>query len=153
MRVFMSFDVNNTKVQTYLDKYLVDNAYSAENYQAPRFYISIGRIILNFPNPGMLHYHDLHHVVSGYGTGLVGEAEVSAYELRSGCPSFLIFIFCIGSICIGLALSPVRVLKAWRIAKGTHTLYRSSIPYQTLIGMEIADLRLSLNIPPRGFGK
>ena len=30
-------------------------------------------------------FHDLHHVVTGYGTDLLGEAEIGAWELASDC--------------------------------------------------------------------
>ena len=43
--------------------------------------------VYDLPNPGFLPWHDLHHVATGYGTGLIGEAEISAYELRAGCGS------------------------------------------------------------------
>jgi len=52
------------------------------------------------PNPGYLPWHDLHHVATGYKTGLIGEAEISAYELRSGCRSFFIIILCVGAMMI-----------------------------------------------------
>ncbi len=30
-------------------------------------------------------FHDLHHLVTGYGTDLIGEAEIGAWELGSDC--------------------------------------------------------------------
>ena len=30
-------------------------------------------------------FHDLHHVLTGYGTNLLGEAEIGAWELGSDC--------------------------------------------------------------------
>ena len=148
----MNCDPNPRKVKTLRDKYLAENSYNAEDYDAPRFYISVGKLVLNFPNPGKLRHHDLNHVVSGYGTGLIGEAEISAYEVRCGFPSSLILFFCIGSIIIGLGLSPSRILRAWRAAKGAQTLYRSSIPYEELLEMDVVELRRVLKIPDGGFG-
>ena len=147
----MNTDNETQKVGWLIRKYLDDNGYQVDGYIDRRFKISVGFLVLDFPNPGKLPYHDLHHVVSGYGTGLIGEAEVSAYELRGGCPTAMILFLCLGSISIGSVLSPRRVWRAWRIARGTSTLYDSSIPYKQLLEMDVHDLRGCLNIPERGF--
>lgn len=147
----MSSSRDHESVRSYIDRYLKDNGYSADGYEDRRFKVSVGKFVLNFPNPGKLPYHDLHHVVSGFGTGLVGEAEVSIYELRGGCPTNLILFLCLGSIAIGLVLSPARVVRAWKTVKGTRTLYASPVPYRELVEMNIADLRSSLDIPRGGF--
>ena len=151
-RVIMSFSDTDEKVRTSIQQYLAKSGYSTDGYEDRRFRVSVGRLVLNFPNPGRLPYHDLHHVVSGYDTGLVGEAEVSIYELRGGCPTILILFLCLGSIAIGCVLSPKRIIKAWRAAKGTSTLYASTVPYEKLIEMNMIDLRRLLNISPGGIG-
>src|SRR5690349_8355026 len=112
----MRSDEPGQKVSERVEQYLRDSGYSADGYEERRFRVSVGPLVLTFPNPGRLRYHDLHHVVSGYRTGLVGEAEVSIYELRGGCPTKLILFLCLGSIGIGTLLSPRRVVKAWRNA-------------------------------------
>ena len=149
----MSFDQSNKKVGAYVERYLAENGYSADSYEEPRFKVKVGSLTLNFPNPGRLPYHDLHHVVSGYGTGLVGEAQESVYELRGGCPTNLIRFLCFGSIAIGMLLSPAAIIRAWRQTKGSKTLYDSTIPYAALLEMDIAELRILLNIPQYGFGR
>jgi hypothetical protein len=139
------------KVRSGRERYLAESGYSETTYSDPRFVIGIGKLNLTFRNPGKVHYHDLHHVVSGYTTGLVGEAEVSAYELRGGYHTFMIWFFSIGAVGIGLFLSPRRVIRAWRLARGARTLYDSPIPYDDLLEMELIDLRSMLNIPAGGF--
>jgi hypothetical protein len=147
----MSYE--SEKVRAARDRYLHVSGYSAESYSDPRFSVAIGRLTLSMSNPGKVHYHDLHHVVSGYSTGLVGEGEVSTYELRAGCPSLMILVLCLGASAIGFVLSPRRIIKAWRCAKQTRTLYDSLISYETLLEMDVVELRRSLNIPVEGFGK
>ena len=147
----MSSDPASIKVLAARDRYLVDSGYSVETYRDPRFKITIGKFVLTVPNPGKVHYHDLHHVVSGYSTGLVGEGEVSAYEIRGGSHSLPIFLLCAGAVAIGFVLSPRRIVRAFRAAKGSKTLYRSQIPYETLLEMELAELRCQLNISVEGF--
>src|SRR5688572_8857886 len=118
----MNSERDPDSVAAHVNKYLTDNGYSTDGYTDSRFKVSVGPLVLNFPNPGKLPYHDLHHVVSGYDTGLVGEAEESVYELRGGCPTAIILFLCLGSIAIGAVLSPRRVWRAWRDVRGTSTL-------------------------------
>lgn len=132
------------------DRYLAENSFGLESYRAKGFPIFIGKWAVFIPNPGQLRFHDLHHVVSGYGTGLIGEAEISAYELRGGCNSFFIFILCIGAIFFGMFVAPKRIRRAWRRAKGTKTLYNSNIPYEDLLEMKVGELRRLLGIPVVG---
>src|SRR6185295_18739346 len=72
------------------DRYLAANSLTLDSYTDGGFPIYVGKRFIRLPNSGLLHLHDLHHVVTGYGTGLVGEAEISAYELRAGCRSFMV---------------------------------------------------------------
>jgi hypothetical protein len=148
---FMSSIPEQLPVRTLRDRYLRETGYTVESYTAPRFSIKIGPWVLTVRNPGMVRYHDLHHVVSGYGTGLTGEAQVSAYELRGGCYSAIIFFLCVGAVSIGLVISPASVWRAWRDARGSSTLYSSNIPFETLLDMNIGDLRESIGIPSKGF--
>jgi hypothetical protein len=132
------------------DRYLAENSLTLESYTAKNFPIYVWKWAVRIPNPGLLHFHDLHHVVTGYGTGLTGEAEISAYELRGGCRSVIIFVLCIGALLIGMFVAPKRIWRAWKQAKGTKTLYYTEIPYETLLEMNVADLREQLGIERGG---
>jgi len=133
------------------DHYLAENSLSTDSYTARRFPIYVGSRPIYLPNPGYLPWHDLHHVVTGYQTGLVGEAEISAYELRSGCGSLFIVILCIGAMLIAMFVAPLRVVRAWRTARGARNLYRCEIAYDSLLEMTVGDLRIKLGIPREGF--
>ena len=135
------------------DRYLAENSLSVESYGARRFPIYVGRRPVYVPNPGFLPWHDLHHVVTGYRTGLIGEAEISAYELRAGCGSLMIFILCVGAILIAMFVAPRRVCRAWKQAKGARSLYHTKVPYEELLEMSVADLRESLGLPRQGCSK
>ncbi len=132
------------------DRYLAANSLTVESYAESGFPVYVGRWPVRLPNPGLLHLHDLHHVVTGYGTGLVGEAEISAYELRAGCRSFMVHVLCVGAILCAVFVAPRRVLRAWRRARGARTLYHTDIPYETLLDMSVDELRRRLNIAPEG---
>ena len=133
------------------DRYLAENSLSMDSYTARRFPIYVGSRAVYLPNPGYLPWHDLHHVATGYQTGLVGEAELSAYELRSGCRSLFIIILCVGAMLIAMFVAPRRVLRAWKIAKGTRNLYRRHVSYDSVLDMTVSELRNMLGIPSQGF--
>jgi hypothetical protein len=130
------------------DRYLAANSLSVDSYNERGFPVYVGRRAVRLPNPGLLHLHDLHHVATGYGTGLVGEAEISAYELRAGCRSFIVHLLCFGAILCAVFVAPRRIVRAWRRARGARTLYYTTIPYETLLGMSVAELRRHLNLAP-----
>ena len=144
--------MNGETVRAGRDRYLTENSLSTESYTARRFPIYLGRQPVYVPNPGFLPWHDLHHVVTGYRTGLIGEAEISAYELRAGCGSSMVFILCVGAILITMFVAPRRVWRAWKHAKGARTLYHTEIPYEDLLEMTVTDLRESLGLPREGCG-
>lgn len=69
--------------------------------------IPLGPVRVPVPHPGRLHWHDVHHIALGCGHDLVSEAELSAFELRTGVPTVLIALLCAASIAIGVVVSPV----------------------------------------------
>ena len=123
------------------DLYLAANGYSTAAYTDPKFAIPVAGIRIRLPNPGLLHLHDLHHVVTGYDNSLVGEGEISAFELRGGCGKPLVGFLCVSSIAIALLLSPRRIWRAWRRARGTRSLYSGKFNYEELLTMDVAALR------------
>lgn len=135
------------------ERYFEENGFGTSAYDAPVFRVRVGPISLPFPNPGLLPFHDLHHVLTGYGTGLVGEAEISAFELRTGCRSPIVILLCIGSVAIGLLLAPRRVLRAWSRTRHAVSLYGSSAALDELLDLELTDLRRKLRIPDGGLGQ
>ena len=143
--------MSNETVRVGRDRYLTENSLSVESYTAKRFPIYVGSRPIYLPNPGYLPWHDLHHVATGYKTGLIGEAEISAYEMRSGCRSLFILILCIGAIVIAMFVAPRRVWRAWKGAKGTRNLYRRNVSYDALLEISVSELRDMLGIPREGF--
>jgi ubiquinone biosynthesis protein Coq4 len=132
------------------DRYLAQNNLNVSSYTARKFPVYFFKWPIWVPNPGYLPVHDLHHVVTGYSTGLIGEAEISAYELRGGCGSAMIFILCVGAIFLAAFVAPTRIWKAWRNSRSAQNLYRTDIPYESLLDMTIGDLRQHLGLPRNG---
>jgi ubiquinone biosynthesis protein Coq4 len=103
--------------------------------------IKIGPLPVSFPNTegrrAALLPHDLHHVATGYATTLVGEAEIGAWELGSGCQHYYAaWILNMGAVLMGLVLAPRRVGRAFRRGLGCTNLYHLGVdarwPHETV---------------------
>lgn len=154
-RKSVSSDFESVLAEEARDKFLAARGFRVADYAAPTFTIGVLGLSLKFPNPRArkcaVPLHDLHHILTGFGTDWIGEAEIGAWELRAGCNSFITYFLNGGGVLIGLFLSPRRVWRAFRGAKGQRTLYRDPLPYESLLQMGVGELRKRLGIPPRGF--
>jgi hypothetical protein len=72
-----------------------------------------------------LKYHDLHHLVTGYSVGRIGEGEVSAWELGSGSAFVSPTLGAMNLIALstGLVLEPRRMWRAFRRGCTSRNLY------------------------------
>ena len=137
--------------------YLAENGFTVAEYDQPRTPASVFGLRFSVPNTPKHRWaimlHDLHHVATGYGTDLVGEGEISAWELRSGLGSLGLYV---GSIVLGGALfgfmfAPRRVLHAFLQGGSKRALFdRPDLSYDVLMRMSVAELRAELAIPPNG---
>jgi hypothetical protein len=121
--------------------------------------IKLGPVPILFPNTtgrrAALLQHDLHHVATGYDTTLVGEAEIGAWELASGCRHYYAaWILNLGAVVTGLFLAPRQVVRAFQLGRHCTNLYHLGVdadwPGETVSGLR---QRLGLNAlcgePPR----
>jgi hypothetical protein len=106
--------------------------------------IKLGPVPVWFPNTtgrrAVLLQHDLHHVATGYDTTLVGEAEIGAWELASGCRHYYVaWILNLGAVVTGLFLAPRRVVRAFRLGWHCTNLYHVDVaaewPEETVSGL------------------
>lgn len=149
-----SSDISSLSMREARDLHFERNGFTLEAYSAPTFTIKLGGIPFTYPNTAArkraLPLHDFHHILTGYGTNFIGEAEIGAWELRAGCNSFVTYWLNGWGVVIGLFLSPRRVWRAFRAARGQHTLYRESEPYAALLELSVGAMRRRLGIPPEG---
>ena len=140
------------------DAYLNENGFTVAEYDKPFAEYPLFGFQLPVPNLAArrraVRLHDLHHVATGYGTDKVGEAEISAWELRRGLKSLGPYVgaIVIGALLFGVPLAPRRIWRAF-MASGSNqgpSLYPVAIPYETLLQLSIAELRQELGIPPEG---
>jgi hypothetical protein len=136
------------------DAYMAANGFKVEEYEAPTFTIGFWGVPVKFPNTKgrkrIVPFHDLHHVLTGFATDWAGEAEIGAWELRAGCTNFMAYYLNGGGVLIGLLLCPGRLWRAFRAAKGQHTLYRDGISYESVLQMTVGEARARLGIPREG---
>ena len=96
-----------------------------------------GCLLVPLPNIETRHrylkYHDLHHLVTRYSVGRIGEGEVSAWELGTGSllNSPTLALMNLIALSTGLVLEPGRMWRAFVRGTGSKNLYsritRSSI--------------------------
>jgi len=111
-----------------------------------------GCLLVPLPNIEARHrylkYHDLHHMVTRYSVGRIGEGEVSAWELGTGsllASPTLAFMNLI-ALSTGLVLEPRRMWRAFVRGARSNNLY--STAYRTSIDtgewQSVAQLRASV---------
>jgi hypothetical protein len=137
------------------DHYLAVNGFSMDGYSATTFTLpAFGRTI-TVPNPParrkVVAFHDLHHIVSGYGTDYAGEGEVGAFELRAGCTGLFLYAINLVAASFALLLAPRRVLRAWWRAGRARSLYLGDLTYEQALELRVDELRRRLGVPEAGY--
>jgi len=113
--------------------------------------VQLGPVPLAFPNsPGRVRavrYHDLHHVLTGYQTDVVGEAEIGAWEVASGCAGFwAAWLLNLQAMALGLlAGAPGRLWRAFLRGRRTRNLYRMAFD-EALLETRVGALRSRLGL-------
>lgn len=133
-------------------RYFARNGFPSDGGYAARWVVlRMGSVpVAAFPNTAArvraVKLHDLHHVATGYDTTWVGEAEIGAWEIASGCRSYLAAWLLNGlALGYGLLLWPRRILAAWRRGRRSLNLYREGWS-EALLEETVGDLRTRLGL-------
>ncbi|MGH1486144.1 MAG: hypothetical protein ACRBCI_07975 [Cellvibrionaceae bacterium] len=99
-----------------------------DNYHDKVVHLYAGPYLIPVPNSKVrqkaLPYHDLHHLFTGYSNSRIGEGEVGAWELGSGCWNNPIALFLnLGGVSTGLLYSPKRICRAFIWGCHSQNLY------------------------------
>jgi hypothetical protein len=141
-------------LRTARELYLAANGFSMEEYTKPTFVLPVFGRKVHFPNPPArqraIARHDLHHLLTGYGTDYPGEAEIGAWELRAGCNTGFLWFINIMAVLGGLVRAPLRTWRAFRAARGQRSLYLDGRELDALLDLPIAEVRRQLGIPTGG---
>ncbi|MFK8004234.1 MAG: hypothetical protein AB8H86_32005 [Polyangiales bacterium] len=138
-------------------RYLESNGFSMDAYEASTVAIPIGPFTVHLPNTKgrkkLIRFHDLHHVATGYGTDLIGEGEIGAWELGAGCTNLAGYVYNGLAMFTGLFLAPRRIAAAFRHGRRGVTLYKLELreeEVEALLAQPVAALRARLGIPKEG---
>lgn len=143
-------DAHDLTVGEALARYHRDNGFLGDATTAETLQARVFGHTVNLPNPEfqrhLLARHDLHHVVTGYGTDLRGEAEMGAFELGAGPGHWFVWLNNGAALMLG-ALCPVRTARAFVRGLKARSLYRDDTRYEELLEMRLSDLRARLRVP------
>jgi hypothetical protein len=133
-------------------RYFADNAFGDDGGYAKKWVkLQLGPLPFAFPNSAArvraVKYHDLHHVVTGYDTDVVGEAEIGAWEIGSGCAGFVAaWILNLYAMVLGfLAGNPRAVFRAFVRGRHTRNLYRDEYG-EALLDARLGAVRARLEL-------
>lgn len=145
------------RVEDALASYLDENGFDVGGYTAPTFDVEAFGRTYTYANTRdrkwAIPLHDLHHAATGYGTDLVGEAEIGAWELVAGCRTPIVYALNGVAVLMGLFVAPLRTLRAFRDARGGRALYRIDHDYAALLALPLGELRSRLGIPSGGLAR
>lgn len=136
--------------QRYFDANGFDGSYSERWVK-----LKAGPLAIYFPNAEgrrrAVRFHDLHHIVTGYQTDWTGEAEISAWEIASGCGRFgWAWFLNLQGLAIGLLIAPRAAYRAFVRGRHTANLYHQGQFREALLERSVGDVRraLTLDRPP-----
>ena len=110
------------------EEYFQRFGFDGGGYTAKWVKLKAGPVAFYFPNTkarvAAVRYHDLHHVLTEYPANWVGEAEIGAWEIASGCRHhYPAWILNLDAHAIGLLLAPRKTYRAFVRGLKTRNLY------------------------------
>lgn len=131
--------------------YFADNKFGADGgYASAWVDIHVGPVPLGFPNfPARkvaVQYHDMHHILTGYGTDWPGEIEIGAWELGAGCKHMVAaWGLNLLTLALGMLTMPRRTFAAFVRGRRSRSLYGEQI--EELLAMRVGDVRQKMGVP------
>lgn len=141
------------------DAYLAENGFTVEEYASKWTKASFFAIDFAVPNTPKHRWaimlHDLHHVATGFGTDLAGEAEISAWEVRGGLRGLGLYVgtIVVSGVLMGMMVAPRRTLRAWKLARSARSLWTQDAKYEELLAMSISELRAYVGVAANGIAE
>lgn len=110
----------------------------------------VGPVSVYFPNfesrKRSVLLHDLHHIATGYGTTLLCEAEIAAWEIGGSCADHpAAWVLNTAGLLYGIPLSPRRTMRAFVRGRQTGNLYGREFDGAVLEGT-VSDLRRRVGV-------
>jgi hypothetical protein len=145
--------MNSATVQDELDEFYKRSGFGDVPGARPRTVrVYTGCLLVPMPNiearRRFLKYHDLHHLVTGFSIGRIGEGQVSAWELGSGSAfvSPMLGVMNLIALSTGLVLDRKRMWRAFLLGCNSRNLYPAVMRTQVDAGRwpDVAALRTTL---------
>ena len=119
---------DSLSLQEARSQFFEGTGFSEEQYENRFVIVKVGPIPVVLPNTKgrqrAVRLHDLHHVLTEYDTTMRGEAEISAWELATGCKDYYAAWVLNGlALLMGLVIAPARVASAFARGLRTRNLY------------------------------
>ena len=138
------YDPQSTMRQARTLYFQVNGFGESGGYDDPWVDFKLGPVPMPFPNTPArvraVRYHDLHHVLTGYNTDIVGEFEISAWEIAAGCKGFVAaWQLNLGGMFGGLLIAPRRTLQAFLRGRHSRSLYGGDL--EALLESRVAEVR------------
>ena len=137
-----------------LQRHLAESGFPPDGGVHDRWAVlRVGPVPFCLPNLAMRRRamlpHDLNHVVSGYGHDLIGEAEVSAWELGSGCKDYAAaWILAWSAVGAGVFINPRRTYGAFVRGRRTKNLFGADVERMMELPVGTAQSSLGLDASP-----
>lgn len=134
--------------------YFADNQFGVDGgYASPWVDLHVGPVPLGFPNfparKRAVQYHDMHHILTGYGTDWPGEVEIGAWELGAGCKHMVAaWGLNLLTLALGVLTMPRRTFAAFVRGRRSRSLYGEQI--EELLAMRVGDVRQKMGVPDSG---
>ena len=131
--------------------YFAANGFGADGgYDASWVTFRLGPIPVAFPNVEArvraVRIHDLHHVVTGYATDVVGEAEIGAWEIAGSCRGFVAaWVLNLWAMALGLVTGPRATRDAFVRGRHSRNLYGVAID-DALLAEPVAAVQAHLGL-------
>ncbi len=133
------------------DRYFADNGFGPTGgYDDKWVELHLGPMTVPFPNSKgrakAVPYHDLHHIVTGYGTDFASETLISAWEIGAGCgTAFAVWVINLSAFGAGLFSAPRRTFAAFRRGRRSASLYDQAI--EPLLAATVTEVRTKTGTP------
>jgi hypothetical protein len=91
--------------------------------------------------------HDIHHLLTGYKSEILGEFEIAAWEIGSGCMNyFAAYLLNSGGLIAGIFLYPRPTFKAFILGCRTTNLYQMSLSDDDMKSSTIEELKNKIGL-------
>ena len=131
-------------------RYFAENGFDEDGYQRRFVKLQLGPLPVWIVNTQSrvrsVRLHDVHHVLTGYRTDVLGEGEIGAFELGAGCADhFAAWYLNLNAVAIALPLGPAALRRAFARGRRSRCLYDREWD-EALLDESVAGLRRRLPV-------